>query len=115
MKQRAVVMNQQKILQAEQSGRWVNESVGPAAGIGPGIYNLFSALPPDRAKPNSGIVVHVDREAVYQMVGKTLIRHAVGDMEHAPKPGEVKRIVYDASGRALVSAESATLGRGRSR
>ncbi len=43
-------MNGQRIVQTEQEGSWVNKKVDKAITLKPGIYNLYTAQPVDKAK-----------------------------------------------------------------
>lgn len=115
MKERLLVMNGQKILQNEVSGKWENAKVDKAPStLKPAIYNIYSATLPDKAKAYSGIVVHVDKENVYQQVGKVFVKHKLADFENAPIIGETKSISYDSTSRAVV-AKTIKLARGLSR
>lgn len=118
MKQRVLVLNGQRIVQAEaESGVWRNDKVERAGTLPPGLYNLHSAGAA-RAEANArhdGPVIHVDGEHVYQQVGKALVKHDAGAFNSPPDVGRVVSIQYDAAGKVNVAAVSATLARGRSR
>ena len=43
MKERLLVMNGQRIVQAEKDGAWTNQKVDKAGALKPGIYNLYTA------------------------------------------------------------------------
>jgi hypothetical protein len=75
MKQRLLVMNGQKILQHEQEGRWQNDKVEKAGPVKPGIYNLFLASQADKTKTHDGVILHADRDNVFQQVGKSVVKH----------------------------------------
>ncbi len=70
MKQRLLVMNGQKLLQSEQGGQWATTKVEKAGAIKPGIYNIHLAMPADKVKSHDGLVLHLDKEHLYQQVGK---------------------------------------------
>ena len=48
MKQRLLVMNGQRIVQAEQEGAWANQKVDKAGALKPGMYNLYMAQQADK-------------------------------------------------------------------
>jgi cell filamentation protein len=114
MKERLLVMNGQRIVQHEQGGQWLNDKVGSAGPIRPGIYNLFNAGPPDKTKEHDGLILHTDKDSVYQQVGKNYIKHARAEFDKIPEIGTNSRIKYD-QGKAIVSAAPAKLSRGLSR
>lgn len=115
MKLRLLVMNGQKILQAEQQGGWVNQRVERAGGLKPGFYNLFAARPADKALAHDGLIVHSDSAHVYQQVGRALVFHLKSDFTKPPEPGAQLRISYDSGGKPTVSDLSVKLSRGRTR
>lgn len=102
MKQRLLVMNGQRIVQIEQEGAWINQKVDKAEGIGPGIYNLYTAQQADKSLSYDGLIVHVDSN-VYQQTGKNFVMHVQPDFDEIPETGRVGRISYDAQGKAIVS------------
>ena len=114
MKQRLLVMNGQKITQAEQGGVWKSEKVDKAGAIKPGIYNLSSAQKVDKSQRSEGMVIHSDGDSVYQQVGKKMVVHDKKDFDIVPNVGELKSIQYGSQGKAEVS-EGVNLGRSRSR
>jgi hypothetical protein len=114
MKQRLLVMNGQKLLQSEQGGQWATTKVDKAGALKPGIYNLHLAMPADKAKSHDGFVLHLDKEHLYQQVGKSFIRHALADFGKAPETGSIASISYDGD-KALVAAASAKQSRGLKR
>lgn len=114
MKERFLVMNGQKIVQHEAEGQWQNRSVEKAGALKPGIYNLYLATQADKAEVNSGVILHGNKEAVFQQVGKKYVKHNREDFDIIPDIGSNCSISYD-KGRAVVSAASAKLSRGVSR
>lgn len=48
MKERLLVMNGQRIVQAEKDGAWTNQKVDKAGALKPGIYNLYTAQAADK-------------------------------------------------------------------
>ncbi len=114
MKQRLLVMNGQKIVQHEQEGRWQNDKVEKADLVKPGIYNLYLASQADKTKTHHGLILHVDRDNVFQQVGKNVVKHDRVDFVKAPAIGSQSRITYD-QGKAMVSVASHALSRGVSR
>lgn len=102
-KERLVVMNGQKIVQVEEGEKdWRVEKVEKAHGIRPGYYNLYTAIPADKASSTDGIVLHVDGEGVYQLVGKQVVRHSAKEFDKVPDYGAAASIHYQ-EGRAAVS------------
>lgn len=114
MKQRLLVMNGQKIVQHEQEGRWLNDKVEKAGLVKPGIYNLYLANPADKTKTHDGLILHVDRDNVFQQVGRSVVLHEQVDFAKAPAIGSHSSITYE-QGKAIVSAASHALSRGVSR
>ena len=115
MKQRLLVMNGSRIVQHEQDGQWRNEKVDKAGTLKPGIYNLYLASRADKHAACSGVIVHADKDSVFQQVDKRYVAHARADFDKVPEIGSALRISYDAQGKADVSAEAVQLSRGRSR
>jgi hypothetical protein len=113
MKERLVVMNGTRVVQAETApGQWHNTHVDKAGAIKPGVYALYLATPADKAKAYDGPLIHADKETVYQQTGKAqFIKHSRADFDKVPELGAAKHIEY-AQGRAVVSAASASLSRG---
>ena len=111
MKERLLVMNGQRIVQHEEGKEWVNDKVGSAGSIRPGIYNLFVASQPDKTKEHDGVILHTDKDNVYQQVGKSYVKHAKSDFDKVPEVGVNSKIKYE-QGRAIVSAAAAKLSRG---
>ena len=115
MKQRLLVMNGSRIVQSEQDGQWRSEKVDKAGALKPGIYNLYLASRADKTATCSGVILHADKDNVYQQVGRNYVIHARPDFDKVPDIGSAKSISYDTQGKASVSAETVQLSRGRSR
>lgn len=115
MKQRLLVMNGQKIVQAEQEGAWVNQKVEKAGALKPGFYNLYTAKVADKTLRHEGPIVHADQQGVYQQVGRNMVMHSRGSFDKVPESGTAKSITYDYHGKASVVAQEVTLTRSRSR
>lgn len=115
MKQRLLVMNGQRIVQAEQGGGWTNERVDKAGELKPGIYNLYMAKEADKGQKHDGVIVHSDSKSVYQQIGKNFVMHERQSFDKVPEVGSSKSISYDAQGKAVMAAEAAKISRGRSR
>ena len=115
MKQRLLVMNGSRIVQNEREGQWKSEKVDKAGALKPGIYNLYLASRADKAATHSGVILHVDKDNVYQQVGRSYVMHARADFDKVPEIGSAKHVSYDTQGKASVSAETVQLSRGRSR
>jgi hypothetical protein len=110
MKQRLLVMNGQRIVQSEQGGQWKTDKVEKANSVKPGIYHIHLATLADKSKSHDGVIVHVDRESVYQQVGKNFIAHALGDFLKAPDIGANASVKYEA-GKAVVTKSAVKLSR----
>jgi hypothetical protein len=85
MKQRLIVMNGYRIFQNQYAGDWKTEKVDKAGDIKPGIYNLYLATPAEKNKAHKGVVLYVDKEFIYQIAGKTCVRHHRVDLSMVPK------------------------------
>lgn len=114
MKQRLLVMNGQKLLQSEQGGDWVTSKVEKAGLIKPGIYSLYLASSPDKLKSYEGVIIHVDKDVLYQQIGKNVVKHALYDFDRIPELGSALKIAYEKS-RALLLPSSLKLGQRRTR
>lgn len=113
MKQRVLVMNGQRIVQSEFDRQWVTTKVGKAGQIPPGIYSISTATQATKDKGYDGVVVHVDQESVYQLVGRHCIRHAAQDFPKPPPIGSLAAIRYD--GAQLTSGELSQKSRSRAK
>lgn len=105
MKQRILVMNGQRLVQDEQGGEWKTIKVEKAGTFKPGIYNIYLAVPADKAKTSDGIITYLDTEHIYQQTGKNFVKHDRSNFEAIPVIGSNTNIRYEAS-RAVVSAAS---------
>lgn len=114
-KQRLLVMNGQRILQAEEAGTWKNQRVDKAGTLKPGIYNLYLAQPADKAQRHDGVIVHVDENSVYQQIGTKFVMHVRSAFDVVPMVGGAKSIRYAETGKAHVASEAPKLERSRSR
>jgi hypothetical protein len=111
MKQRLLVMNGQRILQSEQGGQWKTDKVEKANSIKPGIYHIHLAMKADKSKTHVGVILHADRESVYQQVGKNFIAHEIDDFKTVPDIGVNASVKYE-DGKALVSKAAVKLSQG---
>ena len=116
MKQRIVVMNGQRLLQTHEKGQW-NVTNVEKAGVNfePGVYNLYLAEAADKAEPHAGLILHTDKEYVYQQQGEDVLRHDRSDFGIVPEHGTFRSITYGEDGRAKVIAITGTLSRGVTR
>ena len=112
MKQRLLVMNGSKIIQAHKDGDWKNQKIEKAGDLKPGIYNIFNAKDADKSTKQSGVIIHADQDNVYQQVGKGFVVHAVSSFDDLPEIGSRKTISYGPDGKAQVET-SQELGRAR--
>lgn len=114
MKERLLVMNGTKVMQAEVRGQWTATKVEKAGSLKPGIYNLYNAAPADKTKAYLGAVIHADKGGIYQQVGRSFVKHDPAAFEKTPDIGAVHDIRYDGS-KPVVSMESTTVKRGLTR
>lgn len=112
MKQRLLVMNGSKIVQANKDGGWHNQKVDKAGSLKPGIYNIYNAKDADKSSKQSGVIVHADKDNVYQQVGKGFVAHATSSFDVLPEIGKNKTISYSSEGKAQVDAAQ-KLGRAK--
>jgi cell filamentation protein len=96
MKQRLLVMNGQRLVQIEREGQWSTEKVEKAAGVKPGIYNIYLAVDADKAKAHEGIILHMDQAHLYQQIGKGFVRHLLADFSKVPDIGISASVNYAA-------------------
>lgn len=111
MKQRLLVMNGQRLVQSEQGGQWNTDKVEKAGAVKPGIYNIYLSRQADKTKAHDGVIVHADKDHVYQQVGKNFVMHNRSDFDKLPEIGANASVKYD-SGRAVVAGSSLKMGRG---
>lgn len=114
MKERLLVMNGQRVLQKEDGGVWLNDRVDKAGALKPGIYNLYLAVPPDKAAAYEGVILFTDTQSVYQQVGMRLVKHERADFAVVPESGSTPGIRYQ-EGKAQVSGVSLKWKRGMKR
>ncbi len=114
MKQRLLVMNGSRIVQAEEGGTWQNKKVEKAGDLKPGIYNIHNAEKADTKATYSGVIVHSDKDAVFQQTGKNnFVVHRSDSFDIVPNVGESKSISYGETGKAQVQAASEKLTRSK--
>ena len=102
MKLRVIVMNSQRIVEAEEDGVWKIQEVSKAGRLKPGIYNLYMSEPADKAKRHDGMIVHASSSHIFQQAGDLIIAHLQSDFyQLLPKIGVPKSIVYDAQGKVV--------------
>jgi hypothetical protein len=100
MKLRVIVMNGQRIVEAEEDGVWKVEAVGKANKLPPGIYNLYLSEQADKRKRYDGIIVHISSSDIYQQTVDLIITHFRADFyQTLPSIGVRKIISYDAQGK----------------
>jgi hypothetical protein len=112
MKQRLLVMNGQKLVQDEKApGKWETVSVEKAGVLKPAIYNIYQSQQADKSAAHSGVIVHADKESIYQQKGRDFVKHSRSDFDKVPELGSAQTVSYDGAGRAKVDA----LEQGKSR
>lgn len=101
MKKRLLVMNGSKVTQhANKDGEWENQKVEKAGSLKPGIYNIYNATEAIPSEKYTGMIVHTDKESVYQQVGKSFVAHSVTSFASPPEVGSMKTISYSSEGKA---------------
>ncbi|WP_419634733.1 KfrB domain-containing protein [Thiolapillus sp.] len=115
MKRRVLVMNGQRIVQSDSGEGWRSEKVEKAFNLKAGIYNIYTASPTDKTQASSGVIVHADKDSVYQRMRKKVIMHSRNDFDRVPGIGSAKRIEYNADGRAVAADSSIRQARSRFR
>ena len=112
MKQRILVMNGQRLVQTEQEGQWNTINVEKAGNFKAGIYNLYRATDADKKQESIGMILHTDKDYVYQQKGREVLRHDRKDFTIVPVYGAIKSISYDEQSRAITV--SATISQSHS-
>ena len=98
-KLRMIVMNGQKILQAQNNNEW--ETMGTIKkvdkGIKPGVYNIYLAKTPVDKNQYEGQIIHIDKDnaVFYQQVNKDFIMHQLSALDGKPVAGKDVAITYD--------------------
>jgi cell filamentation protein len=101
-------MNGQCLVQTEQSGRWATDKVEKAGAVKPGIYNIHLALDADKSGTYDGLILHSDREHIFQQIGKSsFVKHALADFDKVPEIGSNSSIRY-VEGTAVTSHLAST-------
>ena len=111
MKQRLLVLNGQRLIQTEQGGQWSTERVEKAGAVKPGIYDIHLATQADKSTRHNGLIIYVDKDNVYQQVGKSFIKHARTDFDNVPDVGANFSVTYE-NDKARISPSSIKRGRG---
>ena len=102
IKQRILVMNGQRLVQAEEGGQWVTQKVvGKAGNLKPGIYSAYLAKDAEQALQHSGVVFHSDDKYVYMLEEQGVTRHPMDAFVARPEIGLPVSITYE-EGRARV-------------
>ena len=107
-------MSGQRLVKSEQRGRWATDKVEQAGTIKPGIYNIHLSTKADKSQSHDGVIVHADKDHVYQQVGKQFVQHDRANFDKVPEIGSNSSIKYDGD-KAQVAPSSIKLGRGLSR
>ena len=106
MKKRVVVVNGQKVLQAEDGATWTNERVEKAGLLRPGLYELFAAAPSDRSTSTAGVLLVVDGGVLYQVTNTGLVAHNCNDFDALPAVGAHGTVTYNADARASFDVQT---------
>ena len=108
-------MNGSPLLEKEDSQKqWKVHKVEPAGTLRAGIYNIYNAQEASKSKATEGIVVHSDKNFVYQMEAKNkFVKHSAKSFESIPKVGTNVSIQYTNNGVAQSVAKEVSRSRGR--
>lgn len=113
-KERVLVMNGQRLLEMEVSNKWAVKEVKPADGLKPGIYNIYNAVAADKTSTTNGVVLHVDKNNLYQMTGKDkFVKHDVRDFQTVPTVGNHVEISYSSGQASSVLVSGLSKSRSR--
>lgn len=113
-KQRLLVMNGQRLLQAASDRGWATQKVDKAGALKPGIYDLHRAEFADRSKTYEGTMLFADKAFVYQKVGAGFVKHTRDCFSAVPDAGATMSVRYDGD-KAVVTASAVKLAKSRSR
>lgn len=104
MKTRLVVMNEHRIVQTEHDGEWENEKIQKAGkNIKAGIYNLYLSQELSLESECKGLVIHTDKDFVYQLDGNNIIKHPVACFEKKPTVGSKPVILRQRNGEYKIN------------
>ena len=114
-KERVIVMNGSRLLEKEDSQKqWKVEKVEQAGTLRAGIYNIYNAQDALKGKSTEGIIVHSDKDFVYQMEAKNkFVKHSTKSFESIPKIGTNVSIEYTNNGIAQSVVKGVSRSRGR--
>lgn len=114
-KERVIVMNGSRLLEKEDSQKqWKVEKVEQAGALRAGIYNIYNAQEASGDKSTEGIIVHSDKDFVYQMEAKNkFIKHSSKSFESKPVVGTNVSIEYTNKGIAQSVVKGVSRSRGR--
>jgi hypothetical protein len=115
LKQRILVMNGQRLVETQKESEWTTTDVAKAGPLKPGIYNIYLASQADKSKSHDGAILHIDKDHVYQQIGKAFVKHNAADFSKLPEIGSNLSIKYDDSGKTIVSQLSNSIKKGLSR
>ena len=114
MKQRLLVMNGQRVVQIEQGGKWETNKVEKAGTLRAGLYNIHQSTQANKTQTYEGLVLHANKDTVYQQIGKTFVKHSTGDFEKIPEIGSNASIKYLVNtGTAVVTQATQKMSRSR--
>lgn len=106
MRKRVVVLNGQKVLQAEEGATWTNERVEKAGLLRPGLYELFTAQQSDRSTYTAGALLIMDSGMLYQVTDTGLVAHNCNDFDVLPAVGAHGTVTYNADARASFDVQT---------
>ncbi len=110
MKQRLLIMNEQKILQNFTNKGWETTGLIKKAevGIKPGIYNIYSSKEPSDKIQYEGKILLVDKDngVFYQQVKKDFIVHQLNAVNVKPVAGKDVVVRYDGDKAILTQLDA---------
>jgi KfrB protein len=109
-KQRIIVMNGQKILQALINNEWETTGTIKKAeeGIKPGIYNIYLSKAPGDKNQYEGKILFIDKDKniFYQQTNKDFIVHKLNAIDVKPVAGKDVVIKYDGEKAMLTQMDA---------
>ena len=114
-KDRIIVMNGSKLIESQKPDKsWDTKKVEPAGKLRAGIYNIFSAQDAGD-KATQGMVVHADKDFVYQMVAQNrFVKHSSKKFEKVPDIG-LNVAIESKNGKASTTTLSGSKTRSKGR
>lgn len=90
-KERVIILNHVHILESySDDGGWkiINTIAQAPRSLKSGVYLLSSARMANRQDEIVGQIIHIDKNFIYQLNGKKIIKYNFADLSKPPKLGE---------------------------